>query len=513
MDTPVPSSSAPAGGLTEKTIVGLAWTSLAMGSQAVLQLVALILLARLLQPEQFGIFAAAMIIARFSAIFSEIGVGPAIVQRPRLETRHIRAGFTLSLLLSLAAGLTVYLAAPAIARFFQMPDLTSVVRVMALGFPLQGISIVAQSLALREFKFRWLAFIDAGAFALGFLVVAPALTMLDFGVYALAAAYLAQHITRASLLLLGQPHPKMPLLEVRAFRELLYFGAGFTLGRIGNFLAGEGDNLIVGRWLGPMALGLYAHAYQLMAAPAMLVGQVLDRVLFPTMASVQFEPQRLIRAYRSGIFACALLILPASIVIAVVANEIVLVLLGSDWSGVASPLQILACGMLFRTSYKISDTIVRATGAVYARAWRQAVFAIAVFGAAAIGQAWGLSGVAVGVLIALGANFALMAHLSLRLTGMRWMDFGMAHLPGLVLTLTVGSSAYVLVTWLRSVDTPPLLVLVSVALLVATLVPASFWVRPSFFLGPDSRQLLLALSKVMPVVFRHRLSLLQGRIS
>ena len=266
--------------LTEQAIVGLVWTSMAMGAQALLQIVALILLARLLQPGQFGLFAAAMVVAGFCAIFSELGVGPAIVQRPDLEPRHIRVGFTLSLVLSVAAGCLVWLAAPAIAGFFQMPDLEPVVRVIAFGFPLQGLTVVAQSLAQRNFRFRWLALVDASAFALGYVVVAPVMTLMGYGVWALVGAYLSQQSARMAALWFGQPHAKRPLLETLAMRELLYFGGGFTLARIGNYLAGQGDNLVVGRSLGPIALGLYAHAYNLMAAPAILVGQVLDRVLF-----------------------------------------------------------------------------------------------------------------------------------------------------------------------------------------------------------------------------------------
>lgn len=483
--------------LTEQTIVGLVWTSLAMGAQALLQIVALILLARLLAPGQFGLFAAAMVVAGFCAIFSELGVGPAIVQRPDLEDRHVRTGFTMSLALSLLAGLAVWAAAPLIAGFFQMPDLAPVVRVIALGFPMQGLTVVAQSLAQRGFRFRWLAIVDASAFALGYVVVAPAMTLMGFGIWSLVGAYLSQQTARMLALWIGQPHARRPLLEPLAMRELLYFGAGFTLARIGNYLAGQGDNLVVGRTLGASALGFYSHAYNLMAAPAILVGQVLDRVLFPTMARVQAEPERLTRGYRSGIFACALVILPGSVIVAILAPEIVLVLLGPAWLGVALPLGILACGMLFRTSYKLSDTIARATGAVYARAWRQAIFAAAVVTGAAVGQHWGLGGVAAGVFVALAVNFTTMAQLSLRLTGMSWADFGRAHLPGVVLALIVGAATWAMTDWLRGQAAAPVLICAAVGLAAAALGALLIWLRPGFFLGPDAQQLIRAGSNLL----------------
>ena len=498
--------------LTETTIAGLGWTSMAMGAQAIMRIAALIVLARLLAPEQFGLFAAALVVGGFCAIFSELGVSPAIVQRPDLETRHVRTGFTLSVTFSLAVGGAVYFGADAIAGLFQMPALGDVVRVMAFGFPLQGISSVAQSLALRAFRFKWIALTDATAFALGFMVVAPALTFFDFGVYALAAAYLTQQALRTVIILHGQAHAKRPMLQMQAAGELLYFGAGFTIAKIGNYMATQADNLVVGRWLGPMALGLYSHAYQLMASPATLFGQMLDRVLFPTMASVQTEPHRLVRAYRSGVFVCATVMLPVSVLIAILAPEIVLLLLGPTWADVAVPLRILALGTLFRTSYKISDTVVRATGAVYARAWRQGIFAAAVLVFALIGQTWGLAGVASGVVLALALVFTMMAQLSLRLTGMAWREFASAHVSGLVLAAVLAVVCHGMATLLRNLEFGNFTVVAGVSAVGAVVVMAMIWARPRLFFGPDGPRILGALEKVAPARVRGGVAMLQRRV-
>ena len=152
-----------------------------------------------------------------------------------------------------------------------------------------------------------------------------------FGAWALVGALVTQHLTRAVALLVGQPHPKWPLLERQAIADLLFFGGGFTLARVCNFLAGQVDKLIVGRFLGAQALGIYALASQLMTAPAVIFGQILDRVLFPTMALVQQEQARLARAYRSGVAACALFTIPAGLILAIIAPELVFVLLGTGW--------------------------------------------------------------------------------------------------------------------------------------------------------------------------------------
>src|SRR5687768_11677338 len=118
-----PPVSQPRTSLTLHAINGVLWTGLAMGAQALLQIVAMIVMARLLSPSAFGLFAASLLVIGFGSIFSELGVGPAIVQRPNLEERHIRVAFTLSLLMCAPVVLLIWFGAPIIAGFFRMPEL------------------------------------------------------------------------------------------------------------------------------------------------------------------------------------------------------------------------------------------------------------------------------------------------------------------------------------------------------------------------------------------------------
>jgi O-antigen/teichoic acid export membrane protein len=491
-------------GLAKRSLMGMFWTALSMGGLAVAELVVLLVLARLLSSDEFGLYAATLVVIKFSTIFQGLGVAPAIVQRPVLEERHLRVGFTLSILLSLAVATLVWTLAPIIADMIRLADLAPLLRVGCLVFLCDGLSIVAQASAQRALRFRWLASVDACAFAAGFLIAGTALAWLGFGVWALVGALVTQQLVRMIVLLLGQPHPTRPMLERRTIGELLHLGGGFTAARIFNYLASQSDKLVVGRWIDVEALGLYALASQLMTAPAVLFGQILDRVLFPTMALVQQEQARLARAYRSGVAGCALFVLPTSIVVAVAAPELVLVLLGPGWEGSVVPLQILSLGMLFRTSSKISDSGVRATGAVYARAWRQALFATAVVLGSLAGQSWGLGGVAIGVVVALMINFLLMAQLSLRLTGLSWSDFGLAHLPGLALATVIGICVWPLAHELRELQVAPLILLVNAFALAAAEGLVLCWLLPALFLGRDGLSVLRVLMALAPAWLQRR---------
>src|SRR5437016_3292714 len=124
--------SQPVQSMTNRTLSGLLWTSLATGANVISLLLVLIVLARLLTPADFGLVAAALMVTGFSAIFADFGVGPAVVQRSELRTAHLCSGFTLSLGLGVLLGALTWLAAGAIADFFRLPELGSILRVLAV---------------------------------------------------------------------------------------------------------------------------------------------------------------------------------------------------------------------------------------------------------------------------------------------------------------------------------------------------------------------------------------------
>ncbi len=466
------------------------------GVQAILQWLVLIVLARLLTPADFGLVSAALVVVGLSQNLSQLGVGPAVVQIPQLEARHLRTGFTMSVLFGfLLAGL-IWLLSPYIADFFRMQELTPVLRALSWIFPFSGSSVMAESLLQRELHFRWLSGIQVVSYAVGYGVVGVSLAFLGFGVWALVSANLAQTLVKSTILLIVQPCPKRPQIERGAFRELMYFGGGFTLARISNYVALQGDNLVVGRWLGAAALGLYGRAYQLMVLPATLFGQVLDSVLFPAMAKVQDEPERLATAYRRGVALLGLLILPTSAATFMLAPELIQVFLGPAWRDAVVPFQILTVGMLFRTSYKMSDSLARATGAVYRRAWRQGVYAALVVGGAWIGQRWGITGVSYGVLGAITVNFFLMAELSLRLTAMTWKSLLEVHYPALSLTAIVCLEVWGVALLTKTLALPAIVLLSASGLVVASSLLVLLLLTPKFVLGRDGVWMLKMLNSL-----------------
>lgn len=478
--------------LTHRTLAGLLWMIYGKGAYAVLQIVVLAILARLVTPTDFGVVSAALIVIGLSAIVSQLGLGPALVQRPVLERRHIDTAFGTSVLIGVLLGMTIWLGAPLMAGFFRISGVQPVLRALAWVFPLQGVSTVAESLMKRELRFRWLANLDVISYGLGYGAVGITTALLGWGVWALVAGQISQNIIKTLMLVSAQP-PRLARPQRVAFQDLMYFGGGFTLAKIANQLAQQGDYLIVGRFLGPASLGYYGRAYNLMSAPAAGFATVLDSVLFPAMALVQDKAARLAAAYRRGVALIALLVVPASVTLVLLAPEVIHVVLGPQWNAVIIPFEILAAGMLFRTSSKMSDTLTRATGAVFRRAWRQLVYATMVLGGAWVGQHWGIVGVSWGVLLALGVNFLLMAHLSVSEAHMSWSDFWRAHLPALSMAGVAAPFVWGMGTLFRHWALPPLVIVVAGGVIVAGCSLLLVYLAPNTFLGSEGQWMVTTM--------------------
>jgi PST family polysaccharide transporter len=499
--TEVERDNSPPVSMTHKTLSGMFWLLSGSVVQAILRIAVMVVIARLLVPADFGLVAGALVLIDFVEVFSDLGIGLVIVQRHDLQERHIRTGFTLSAVLGLVFGAAIWITAPFLSELLRMENLTTILRVMAIVFPIDSLSLVASALLQRDLKFRTLARISVLAYVIGYGFIGVSLAVAGFGVWSLVCAYLAQTLFVSITLLIVRPHPKRLSFDWRTLKEMTYTGAGFSAAQIFNYVALKGDNAVVGRWLGAGALGLYTRAYGLMTMSVTIFGSAFDRVLFASLAKMQHEKARTALAFRRGVALIALIILPMSAVMFVLAPEFIHVLLGPKWSEVIVPFQILAVGMLFRTSYKVSASVARATGAVYRSAWRQGVYALMVVTGALIGQLWGVPGVALGVLAALFTFFVLMAQLSVRLTSIRWRDYLAAHLPAVSLTVMMGGEAWAVATIMRRTGVSSLLVLLTSLAVSAFTLLGLLRLSPKLILGEDGLWVLCRIAERAPARF------------
>lgn len=436
--------------LTGRAVRGFAWAFTGSAGQAVLQIAATIVLARLLTPEEFGSVAAALLIVGLAQLLTQLGVSAALVQRRELAAEDVAAAFWFSVVTAFACAALLAGLAPLLNRLVGLPADSGLLPLLAPALLLAGVAAVPQGLLQRQLRFREMAAVDLVAAGPARIGVSIALALAGFGPAALAWAEIAAGlVTAGGYLLLTRPALRPPADTDARLRPMLGFGSGYSLTQCGNWLAQNADNLVVANLLGTGPLGAYTRAYNLLSQPAQVIGGAADKVLFPAMARVRDDGARLRGAYVRAASLIALATAPASVLLFVLAPEVVAVLLGPGWEAVVLPLQVFALVLLPRTTYKISTSLTRATGAVYRAAWRQWLYAAEVVVFCAIGaHVAGIDGVAVGAAVAITVHFFVMLHFSARvspgLAGATMRMYG-KHVPAVLATAlaTVGAAAAV----------------------------------------------------------------------
>jgi PST family polysaccharide transporter len=472
--------------LAGRTERGVAWVMFGAGAQIGVKLMVLAVLARLLTPADFGLIATGTMVIAFVQFASRFGVAPAIVQKAEIDADLLRAGFALGTLLGIGMFGALYLLAADIAGFFGFAGLTDMLRALSFTLVLAGICQVPEALLQRELHFKQLTLIEGVSFTLGYGGVSIGLALLGFGAWSLIAGLLCEQAIRAVLLLGARRFPIGLTFSMASISQLLRYGGGLSMVQLTNSLAYQADNLVVAKFMGAEAIGIYSRAYQVLTAPTKLIGNSLLKVLFPAMSRVQADQERLGRAFAQAIGAVLLVCLPASACLIVLAPEIVHVLLGGQWGGVVEPFRLLALAIAFRVGHKICEALLRARGHIASLWWRQVVYALSVLVFALAGQRYGLVGVSIGVALAVLMNFLLLLSLVLRSCGLRSGDLAAPLARHSMVAVVLGALMTGLAEWLRSSHAPPIAVLAGGGVLAAVAMAVAFRAHPGL-LGPEGR--------------------------
>ncbi len=396
-----------------KTLHGIGWGGLSTGVNVLFQLVFMAVMARLLNPVDFGLIAIANVMLRFLTYFAQLGVGPALIQKPQLTDGDVRAALSVSLSISgLCTGIAV-IAAPFIASYFVMPMLAAVIQALSINFLLGGLSAVSLSLLCREMRFRQIAIIESSAYVLGYGLVGITLAYLGFGVWALVGAVLSQSTLSASLAYLFSRHEFGWRHHKQQRAHFFEFGARYSLIGFIEFLSGSLDALIVGKFFGTAAAGIYGRASLLTNLPVQQPANIITRALFPVISRLGGERQIAslqISALVLGSYAFAV-----ALGMIAAAPDIVRVLLGDKWLEAIPIVQILALAVAPQYLSHLVGVTLDAMGALKPKLRIQAGVLALQIAAFALLLPYGVLGIAGAIVVAEWTRFILMAGLIVRL--------------------------------------------------------------------------------------------------
>ncbi|WP_310392818.1 lipopolysaccharide biosynthesis protein [Hymenobacter sp.] len=437
---------------------GIKWTTAAAVVTAVLQVGYTAVMARLLDPAAFGLVALAGVVLRFGGYFAEMGLGHALVQRPQLSTNDLRATFTGSLLLGGAVAGLFWGLAPLSRLVLDNPAVVPLVRVLALGFVVASLGLTATSVLRRDMRFEVLAKLDVTAYVLAYGGVGLGCAAAGLGVWSLVAASLAQQLLTSVGAYVVVRHPVRLLFGWRHYAALVGYGSRVSLISFLEFLNGNLDTLLIGRLLGPVALGLYNRAFMLLYLPMYFLTNSVAKVAFPAFSQVQQDVPRLRGLYLRSSTLVATLVLPLCAGVAVAAPEMVRVLLGPKWDASAPVLQMLCVAIPLSLTTMFAGIVADAR----ANLRRKVVLNVQFIGLL-VGLFWLLRGYGVvGVAGAIGIGEVVRTLLYMRIThqdlAVRYSALFALYLPGLRNALVVGAGILLASAGLRGLGWPVLLV-------------------------------------------------------
>lgn len=317
--------------LRRRVARGLIWTLADSWGRQLLGLAIFVVLANLLFQVDIGLVALAAVFVNFAQIFVDQGLGDALVQRRVLQRAHLDTAFWISLGMGGALAVGGILLAIPLAALLDEPALEPILQVLSLSFVLYALSSVQTAILRRELNFRSLAIRSLLA-TIGGGIVGIGMAYLGYGPWALVG----QQLTQAGLAVvtLWAVSPWRPGLHFSPphFGELFRFSRNVVASDIVTFFSRNTDNFLVGAVLGTFQLGIYAVGFRILEATGALLIGVSRRIAFPALSRLQHDPERLKRAFFRLTRLSGLVIIPGYIGLALVAEELVIVLFGQRWA-------------------------------------------------------------------------------------------------------------------------------------------------------------------------------------
>lgn len=305
-----------------------------------------IILLRLLDPNDFGLIALAMLLMNASNLFTDLGLRPALVQTQHDIRKVAHYAFVMATLTSVATTVVIALAAAPIASALGGgDDLVPILRTMSVIVTIDGLWIVPEALLRRDLKFKQLAFSQILT-DLSSSVIAIFCAIGGMGVWSLVVSRIASEVLLV-LFLWGQCRPWIWLRPQKwdpvIIKSLLRFGAPAMGGGVLRSIQTQLDTWLTSRFFGTTVVGFYDKAYTLTGRLSnMLANTIFGNVLFPSYARIQNEPERLARAYIKSTGMVLLMVMPLSVGLATTAPLLVPVLIGDSWAPMIPLWQIFS---------------------------------------------------------------------------------------------------------------------------------------------------------------------------
>ncbi|MCQ6962761.1 lipopolysaccharide biosynthesis protein [Methanolobus chelungpuianus] len=348
--------------IAKKAVHGIAWVTLTALLIRIFETIAQLVLARLLDPADFGLIAIGLLAINTMSIFRDMGFGAALIHRKE-DPDYIAANTSFILIPIFATILLViaYFSAPYMAVFFDNSEVSPIIRVLALTFLISSFGTVPSILLEKELEFKKKV-IPETLPRLGYAIVAILFAFYGYGVWSLVYGQITSAVLTTALIWIVSDWRPHLMFDKNVTKELFKYGKHILGASIIIFLITNVDDALVGRVLGIEELGFYTLAYTISNLPATQITHLIGRVMFPTYSKLQHDIDKLKSIYLKSITFISMLSIPTSIGILLIAPSFITFILGEKWTPAIPALQILCFYGLFRSIAATSGSLFQAIG-------------------------------------------------------------------------------------------------------------------------------------------------------
>jgi O-antigen/teichoic acid export membrane protein len=344
-----------------KTILGIFWNFsekiFVQGSSFIIN----IILARLLSPDDYGIIGMVMIFLAISQVFVDSGFSRALVQRQNRTENDFSTAFLFNSIISIIIYAVLYIAAPAIASFYNTEILVRLTRILFLVIIFNSLSVVQNARLMIAVDFKRIAQINfVAVFISGIVSIIAAYK--NCGVWSLVLLSLVRSIVTALLYwIYGKWYPKQRI-SIQSFMVLFNFGSKLLISGLLATIFNHINTIVIGKFYQQRQLGFYTRARQFGELTSGTITSVIQAVTFPLLSALQNEPKEMIRIYRKLLKYTALFILPIMTGIALLSKQIIIVLLTEKWLPSSELLFWTAFTFLFTPISTLNMNMLNAIG-------------------------------------------------------------------------------------------------------------------------------------------------------
>jgi PST family polysaccharide transporter len=445
---------------------------------AFIQLVFYGFFARVLPKSDFGVIAIANVFIAFASLLTESGLGASIIFKQNTTSAHHGVAFLSNLAIGISFWALLFFLAKPISIFYNNALLESVLRVLSFNFVLQAFGSVSDYLLQKKMKFKAIFFIEVSANLISSAVGIYAALFWHLGIWALIySILLLTMLNSIGYFILNKEKIGYKNLRKTHFSDLFSFGAGLTLVRITNFFNTNGINFLIGKLISMTSLGVYERTFKIMTLPGNYLGNVLDKVMFPSMARFNNDEIKLYEYYKKGLFLVNAIMFPATLLLILFSNEIIYIVFGKAWLNTVLTLRILLLCLLFRVAIRMCDSVIRAKGLVYKSAKNKFINALILTVLVYTGHFWNVNGICAAMVIFSIISYVSMSVLVQKSFNKSLKDVVTSFFTPIKYALFIGVitvPVYYLIASVSSVFILPLIVTVIILVMILLLIFTKF---------------------------------------